>query len=88
MKRLIDLHPEGILIADEDGNLPLHLACKSGSVTITYQLLHLTYSSRKNGKTIKRMEEQRPQKREIIEKLKKKDNDRKRSLILQTLETK
>lgn len=88
MKRLIDLHPEGILIADEDGNLPLHLACKSGSVTITYQLLHLAYSSRKNGKIIKRMEEQRPQKREIIEKLKKKDDDRKRSLILQTLETK
>lgn len=86
--RLTDLHPEGILLTDKDGNLPLHLACKSGSVTITSQLLHLSYSSRKSGRMIKKMEEERPQKREIIDKLKKKDNDKKRCLVLHTLEKK
>jgi len=34
------------------------------------------------------MEEERPQKREIIDKLKKKDNDKKRCLVLHTLEKK
>lgn len=53
--KLVRMWPRSCLIADNDGNLPLHVACRKGYLRIARVLMHSMYGSGKYERNIRKL---------------------------------